>query len=104
MKHDIDREIADATASYPKTIYRPPAVAIGSWWFHDIWGVVQVIGMRISWCGDTEVRLWFRGNSRRAVCPWWDAKAFRQEFSTYSQQPCPYSDKSPIREAQGGRA
>lgn len=92
MKHDIDREIAEATAAHPATSKRPPAVTIGSWWFNDIWGVVQVLSMQISWCGDTEVRLWFRGNGRGYA--WWEAKAFRQTFSTYSQQPCPYSDKA----------
>ncbi len=86
VRHDIDQEIRAAVADYPNTNKRPPEVTIGSWWFAPIWGVNQVLDIRVSWCGDTEVKLSKAG--------WWDARCLRRDFDRYTAQPCAYSDST----------
>lgn len=82
-KRDIDAEIKSAVGG--PSFKRPPSITIGSWWFAETWGINCVLDIRVSWCGDTEVRLSRAG--------WWDARSLRQAFDRYTAQPSPYSDK-----------
>lgn len=89
-KRNIADEIRKAVASNNWNA-RPPAITIGSWWFHELLGINEVTDMRVSWCGDTEVKLSKAG--------WWEAVTLRECFDKYTAQPSAYSDKRVARHA-----